>query len=156
MDIGDILNIVDWTRIKIRIHIADESDAIFPYKREIWWAYLGQNIGVEANGENNRFERPILVIKVFNKHSLLVAPITSRINNKKFIFIFKNELGEMNAVNVSQMRSISVRRLKRKMSDMSEEDFDKVISLIRDHVINTKSPSCGDFSESPRGGPNSN
>lgn len=66
---------IAWTKLKARIHVSEKI--IYPKRREIWWASLGQNIGVEINGKNNNFERPVLVIRVFNKNSVLVLPISS-------------------------------------------------------------------------------
>ena len=38
----------------------------FFYPREVWWCSAGLNIGVESNGKNKNFERPMLIIKKFN------------------------------------------------------------------------------------------
>ena len=35
-------------------------------EREIWWCSVGINVGVEVNGKNSKFERPVLVLKKFN------------------------------------------------------------------------------------------
>ena len=37
----------EWGVIKPRIHF--NNHFVFPRKREIWWARVGQNIGVEIN-----------------------------------------------------------------------------------------------------------
>ena len=36
---------------------------LFFYAREIWWCSAGLNIGVEADGKNENYERPFLIIK---------------------------------------------------------------------------------------------
>ena len=107
---------------------------------------------MEINGKNNKFERPVLVITVFNTHSLLIAPITSTVSYKKFIVPFINNVGENNSINISQLRTISSKRLFRKVADLSETDFEKVLDMISENVLKTKTP-LGAFSESPQGGP---
>jgi mRNA interferase MazF len=150
----DLIHIIDWTGVKARMQTLPMELDVFPYRKEIWWASLGQNIGVEINGKNDGFERPILVIKVFNAKSLLVAPITSRVRHKKFITTFINQKGEINAVNISQMRSISTKRLRRKIGNMPEHDFRKVTEMIEVHILKTETPQSGVSSESPRREPN--
>ncbi|MEK9183120.1 MAG: hypothetical protein AAB849_01275 [Patescibacteria group bacterium] len=51
------LKFIEWTKIKIRIHISER--VIYFREGEIWWASLGINIGHEQDGKNQNFERPI-------------------------------------------------------------------------------------------------
>ena len=115
---------VDWTKIKIRVHISERE--IYPKVREIWWASLGQNIGVEVNGKNENFERPVLIIKVFNNLGVLIAPISSKIKEGKYFIRFVHENEEENIINMSQIRSVSTKRLVRKVGELKIEDFEKI------------------------------
>lgn len=115
---------VDWTKLKVRVHLSDKE--VYPKVREIWWVSLGQNIGVEVNGKNDNFERPVVIIKVFNNLGVLVAPISSKIKEDKYFIKFVNHEGEENIINMSQIRSISTKRFLRKVGDLSVEDFEKV------------------------------
>jgi len=59
----EILKIfVSWTKLKVRIHLSER--VVYPKVRGIWWASLGQNIGVETNGKNNKFERPYVTNQI--------------------------------------------------------------------------------------------
>ncbi len=49
----------------------------FAHAREIWWCSLGLNVGAEIDGKNENFERPVIVLKVYNVETMLVLPITS-------------------------------------------------------------------------------
>ena len=137
---------VDWTKLKIRIHVSERMPA-FPKKKEIWWVSLGQNIGVEANGKNATFERPVLVIKVFNTYSYLVAPISSKVREDKYLFEFINNADESNIVNISQLRTISAKRFVRKVADMTDSDFDQIIELIRVIILTKTEAPFGASSE---------
>lgn len=128
MNISNIFKILDWTKVKMSIFTLDST--LFPYKKEIWWASMGYNIGVEMNGKNDKFERPIVVIKVFNTHSLLVAPITTNSKDHKYSISFVNASGEVNFVNISHIRSISSKRLLRKVGSMSDYDYERVMNLL--------------------------
>ena len=117
-----------WNNLKIRIH---KFDKFFnPKVGEIWWVSLGQNIGVEINGKNNRFERPALIIKVFNHHAILVAPITGMTKEGEFFIHFINNKNIQNSVNISQLRVVSIKRFLRKAGEMNYQDLDKVRTTI--------------------------
>jgi mRNA interferase MazF len=120
---------IEWTLLKVRIHLSDRK--FFPRKREIWWISLGKNVGVEANGKNEKFERPVLIIKVFNEHSSLVAPISSTIKPVHYLFQFINVSGVPNSINLSQMRMVSSKRFIRKIGEMDLETFEEVREMLK-------------------------
>ncbi len=136
---NELIQLIDWMSTKSRIQLS--SRQLFPKRREIWWAYLGQNIGAEINGKNERFERPVLVIAVFNITTLFAAPITSTRSKHPFLIEFNHE-GKNESVNIFQLRTLSIKRFDRKISDMLETDFMKVVEAIRTHVLpqQTESP----------------
>ncbi len=60
---------ISWTKIKIRLFLKPNKHEIYFNEREIWWAHLGVNVGYEQDGKNDNFERPVLIIKKFGKHT---------------------------------------------------------------------------------------
>lgn len=124
---------VDWTKLKAKIHLRQDKK-IYPKPREIWWISIGQNVGVEINGKHENFERPVLIIKVFNRFGVLAAPISSRIVEDKYCIKFITEDGEENIIKMSQLRAISTKRFLRKVGDLKIEDFEKVKELYRSFV----------------------
>lgn len=115
--------------MKIRIHSSENF--VIPQEKEIWWVNLGQNIGVETNGKNDNFERPVAVIKVFNKHGSLVAPISSKAKEGKYFIKFYFEEGELRLMNMSQLRSLSHKRFIRKLGEIKEEDLSKIRKVLQ-------------------------
>lgn|SRR3989344_6932188 len=99
-----------WHAVKTEIE-NEYSEKLFR-EREIWWCSLGMNVGFEQDGKNERFERPVLVFRKFNKGMFWGIPITSKYKEGKFYFSFniKNEI--MVAI-LSQMRVLSSKRLIR-------------------------------------------
>ena len=124
-EISEVFN--NWNKLKIQIHKSERF--IYPKPREIWWVSLGQNIGVEINGKNTKFERPVVIIKVFNQHSILVAPISSKMGIGKYLQNFINHRNIPNVINFSQIRSLSTKRLIRKAGKLGLEDFEKIKTL---------------------------
>jgi len=96
---------------------------IFIFKeREIWWCSLGINIAHEQDGKNENFERPVLVLKKFNKHILWILPLT-RVNKQNKYYFQIEQSGEDSFVILSQIRLISSKRLTRKMRNIKEDEF---------------------------------
>lgn len=116
----------NWIKLKVKIHISKRI--FYPRERQIWWASLGQNVGVEVNGKNEKFERPVLVLKRFNDDSLLILPISSKIKIGNYYFRFINHSGIENVINFAQTRTISVKRFIRQVGIMSDENFERVTS----------------------------
>ncbi|MFH1145912.1 MAG: hypothetical protein V1707_03050 [bacterium] len=42
-------------------------DTLLFREGEVWWCSIGLNLGHEQDGKNVFFERPVLVVKKFNK-----------------------------------------------------------------------------------------
>ncbi len=94
-------------------------------EREIWWCSLGINIGVEIDGKNGKFERPVLVYKYISKDSLFVVPLTSKIRNDDYhAEIITNKVTSY--VKISQIRVISSKRLLRKIDTLDTSQFLKI------------------------------
>ncbi|MCK5211199.1 type II toxin-antitoxin system PemK/MazF family toxin, partial [Candidatus Parcubacteria bacterium] len=105
--------IVDWTKIKIRIESGNDTRFYF-HDREIWWASLGSNVGFEQDGKNTNFERPVLVVKKFNRNMLWVLPLTSHEKVGFYYHTFEIDKDKYTVI-LPQLRLISSRRLIRKM-----------------------------------------
>jgi hypothetical protein len=47
----------------------------FFHEREVWWCALGANVGMEADGKHDQFERPVLIVNKFQqRHDLGNSP----------------------------------------------------------------------------------
>jgi len=122
---------VNWTKLKVRIHLTDKN--IYFHEREIWWASLGMNIGYEENGKHENFERPVLIIKTFNRHICWILPMSTK--NKDNPYYFKiNYHGSVYSVILSQIKLISSRRLLRKIRKISSEEFRQIKQVIRSYI----------------------
>lgn len=117
-----------WHALKKRIH--QTAFTAFVHAREVWWCSLGLNIGTEQDGKNDAFERPVLVLRKFNRESVLVAPITSQAKRSIYRVPFTHQ-GIEYAVIISQIRLISTRRLHRRIFRMPEEMFSAVLAAVQ-------------------------
>ena len=121
-----------WNSIKKNINLKNRR--IFCNQREIWWCSIGLNIGSEEDGKNELFERPVLIVDVFNQDMLRVLPLTSKDKQDRFHvkIIYNNKFG---SVIISQMKTISTRRLSRKLCRLDKIQFDKVKGVIRESFL---------------------
>lgn len=122
----------NWTKLKIRVH-ASEKRMSFK-EAEIWWASLGQNVGVEANGKNIKFERPIIILKKFNSKSFLEIPLSSQPKTGIYYLELKDEFGISSFANLSQIRLMSSNRLIRNIRELPKTDFDLVKEKVRECI----------------------
>lgn len=101
------------------------------YEKEIWWCSIGLNIGFEEDGKNKNFERPVLVLKKFNKNILWVLPLTGKVKSNKYYYkvFFK---GKYSSVILSQVKTISSKRLLRKIAKIKQKDFQKIKKSMKD------------------------
>ena len=117
-----------WNEQKKKLH-ASERETLF-HEREIWWCSLGVNIGFEQDGANDLFERPVLVIKKFNREVLWVLPLTR--TDKKNRYYVPITVGDRNSVVIlSQLRLISARRLQRYMHKLPKGQFKKIVAGVQ-------------------------
>lgn len=119
---------VNWTKVKIKAHF---SVADFNFsERQIWWASVGQNVGVEQNGKNATFERPVLIFKKFNDDQFWSLPISSKVKVNKYNYIFDYD-GRKFCLSLSQLRVMDKKRLLRFVGDLPMSDFITVKTMIK-------------------------
>ena len=118
---------------------------LFFYAREIWWCSVGLNVGVESDGKNENFERPMLIIKKFNSDMVWALPLTTKGKKNKYYYKLEHEIIK-SWVNLSQIKTISTKRLLRKISSISENDFKEVVLKLQ-NILKIESPLAGAFSE---------
>jgi mRNA interferase MazF len=107
----------------------------YVHEREVWWCALGANVGVEADGKHDDFERPVLVLRKFNRDAVLVLPVTSRPKKNPYHWPFMHE-GKMFAAVISQLRLVSTKRLLRRLYRMDSKvfgDIQQTLSVMLRH-----------------------
>lgn len=111
--------------------LLDSKTIDFYFKeREIWWCYWGKNIGHENNGKNEVFERPILVFRKINKNLFWGLPLTTKYGGESYKFCIGKINDKYNYVLLDQLRSVSSKRLKEKVSVLNKIRFVQVEKII--------------------------
>ena len=143
-----------WHNLKCEID-AGFASPIFN-EREIWWCSVGTNIGVEEDGKNDLFERPVLVLYKFSKDGFWGVPLSSKRREGRFYFPVAVS-GRPSTVLLSQLRFYSSKRLMRRIEKMTDSQFDEVRLALEALVFFTKRNPArrGGVSRVPNGNCNS-
>ena len=111
----------NWFKNKTGLNAQEEPP--FYHEREVWWCALGVNVGSEQDGTGKNFDRPVVVVKGFNKDVCFVVALTGKKRESKFhYYIGKVEDVEASAI-LSQVRLVDTRRLVKKMCTLDEKIF---------------------------------
>jgi len=109
----------------------------------VWWCSLGINIGVESDGKNDNFERPVLIVKKFNADMIWIVPLTSRKHNNEYYRKVDHEFGPSWEC-LTQLRVVSTKRLLRKIGMTIQTDFQAVLTSLSEYIkIETPAMSGG-------------
>jgi mRNA interferase MazF len=100
-------------------------------EREVWWCSVGLNVGSETDGKNRFYNRPVLVIRKFNKFVFYGVPLSTQLKeNNKFHFSVEFKDKKI-AVLISQMRLFDSKRLTDRLGKFSHSKFNAVREAIK-------------------------
>lgn len=114
----------EWIKLKQGIH---ESKRRRLFKEgEIWWCFIGENVGTEINGKSDLFLRPVLVFRKFGADGFLGIPLSSRMHEGIWYvsFIYRNKY---QCALLSQARVLSVYRLYDRFGRISRDDYCRIL-----------------------------
>lgn len=118
----------NWNKRKKEIN---ERQPNFYHEREIRWCSLGVNVGFEQDGTDDKYRRPVLILKGFSRHVCLVVPLTtSKKQNPYHISVGVIEDKKASAV-ISQIRLIDSKRLHDRLIILNEEKFEEIRKAVR-------------------------
>lgn len=78
------------------------------------------------------FERPVLILKVYNSTSIFIVPLTTKVKIDRFHYSLKKTGTEQQSfAKLTQGRVLSSKRLIRKIRTISEDEFKKIIEAFK-------------------------
>ncbi len=112
-----------WNEIKKELSRADDEPTVFPKEGEVWMCSIGKNVGFEQNGAGDSFSRPVLVVKKFNNRMFWVVPLSTKQKSLDFYYNFIDPKNLRVAVILAQLRLVSIKRFRRNLYTMAQEDI---------------------------------
>ncbi len=113
-----------WIEKKKEYHFQENPPPQFK-ENDIWWTSIGVNVGYEEDGKHDKFIRPVLVLKKFNRELFLGIPMSTKIKNNRY-YIEVTIAERVVSVLISQIRVFSAKRLQDKLAELDTKDFEKV------------------------------
>lgn len=120
-----------WNELKKDLHFNKQR----PYfkEREVWWASMGHNLGDEENGKNERFERPVLIVRGFYNHLFLALPLSTQPKKGNYYYPITGQRIH-GIVILSQIKILDAKRLIRKIEMLDELVFIDIIKKFKDLI----------------------
>ena len=121
-----------WHKIKTDINNVEKR--VFFHEREIWFCYVGANVGFEQDGSKEEYLRPVLIIKKFNNEIFWGIPLTKSEKRKdsRYYYVFSFVEGIISLAILSQIKLIDAKRLARHVGVMEEDDFEKLKKKLKE------------------------
>ncbi len=91
-------------------------------EREVWNCYWGCNVGFELDGKNEKYIRPVLVLKKMTHNTFLGIPLTTKLKNGSW-YVKSTVQNTEGRYILSQIRVIDSKRLSHKIEQISEKEF---------------------------------
>lgn len=111
----------DWNKEKRKIHETGERP--FYHSREIWWCSVGVNIGNELDGTGKEHDRPVLVLRAFNRETFFGVALIGHARTGRYYFPLGEVDGRKAVANLSQARLYDAKCLIRKVMTLDELTF---------------------------------
>jgi mRNA interferase MazF len=112
-----------WHNVKQGINTAEHLPSF--KEREIWWCSIGVNVGHEIDGKNSRYNRPVLIVKKFNKRLFWGVALSTKIKEDKHYFIIDLH-DKKQSILLTHLRLYDGKRLYNKIGGLSPTDFNAV------------------------------
>ena len=127
----------EWNGVKSNIHYAGIFRSI--KEGDIWWCSMGENVGVEINGKQDKFLRPVLVLRKLSRFGFMGIPMTSKEHSGKWYVHFEFREREEIAV-LAQARVLSVNRLWRKWVQCPTQICNLFGTGLESYIANKNTP----------------
>lgn len=114
-----------------KISINNTSNVPFFHEREIWFCFLGANVGLEQDGQGEDFQRPVVIIKKFNNEICWAIPLSTTKKRGKYYFAFPFNENLTSVAILSQIKLIDAHRFSRKIGDINEANFKSLIEKLK-------------------------
>jgi mRNA interferase MazF len=115
---------VSW--IKYKIFLNNKSNLPRFNEAEVWWCSMGINIGKEIDGKSEKYNRPVLILRKFNREQFWGVPLTSKSKNNE-LFYHKVIIKDKDSfIHLTQIRTFDVRRLQDRITKVSATDLTQI------------------------------
>lgn len=96
---------LEWIKLKTLLHFKGAYRSI--KEGDVWWCSIGENVGIEINGKQQLFLRPVVVLRKLGRFGFMGIPLTSQPHSGSWYikFEFQNKV-EYGALAQSRVMSV--------------------------------------------------
>ena len=102
---------------------------------EIYWCRFGINIGTEYDGKNDKFLRPVIIIKKYSNETILILPLTTKLHTGDWYFNINIKNIPAQIV-LNQSKTIDSKRLENKILSLPKNKLKEIINAFTGLIIN--------------------
>ena len=114
-------------------HLNTTHHIVQAKRREVWWCALGVNVGAEIDGKNDTFERPVVIIKRISVETVIVLPLSTKSTSDTHHVALEHD-DKTSYAKLSQIRTISTKRLRRKLFTLPEITFTNLLVRLTSYL----------------------
>lgn len=103
-------------------------------ERDVWWCSFGVNVGDEQDGKGQRFTRPVLVFKKFNRNIFLGIPLSTQLKENVYYYRFHFKGREQSLV-LSQVRLMDAKRFGNKLGDIPSREMESIKEKVKQLIF---------------------
>lgn len=123
-----------WNKVKIVVQ-SSISPERYPHRGQIWWTYLGLNIGDEQDGKGKNFKRPVLVMRKLTQNLILIIPLTTKSKESYFYIPCVADDGIFRMAMLYQIRILDVKRFKELITQIDSLEFQKIKQALKRKIL---------------------
>jgi mRNA interferase MazF len=124
-------NFDEWNQHKKNIDTILNTHLYYPKEGEVWVSKIGINVGVEQDGSNLDFSRPVLVVKKFNNQMYWVLPLSSKQKFLDYYYNFTDPYSRKVSVILAQLKLSSIRRFERRIYEIDKDLFEDIKNRLK-------------------------
>ena len=121
----------EWNEVKKK---TDRESYPLYYEREVYHCRTGKNIGFEQSGKGERFLRPVLIIKKFNRFVFWGVPLSKTNRRGKYYYPFLLVRDITSVAILSQLKLYDAKRLGTKIGVLNKEEMKNIKRIIRQYL----------------------
>ncbi len=122
-------NLDEWNNKKKELQLRQTSPKFS--ECEVFWCSIGINVGDEEDGKSSGFNRPVLILRKFNRNLFIGVPLTMKIKESNPYYLKIQFQNNPISALISQIRVLDAKRLGIRMGKLSGEQFEEVKNAVK-------------------------
>ena len=115
---------------KLKINLESKTQKYLFKEGDVWWSFVGLNIGTESCGKGENFRRPVLVFKKLSGNSFIGIPLSTQKKEGSWFLELNTRAGKSYAL-IYQIKKFHTNRLGKRMFVIDTDDFKRVKDSVK-------------------------